>query len=176
MNVFNHLIIFIFKLKFKTDVYKKDGCKDGALNLDDLMMEKSYEPWKSYERSKICNILFTRSLAKRLDPKQVTVNALHPGIIMTEIDRNFAEAYRIPNFLWKMVNMVIFPLKLWIAKSINQGAQTQIYCSVAEELEGVSGLYFVDCRQKAYLPYVMDDSLADKVWKISEDLTKCKYD
>ena len=139
-------------------------------------MKKSYNPWTSYQRSKMCGVFFTRSLAKRLDPKQVTVNALHPGVIMTDADRYIMDAYGLPSWFIYFARAFVYPITLWTFKSINQGAQTQIYCSVAEELEGVSGLYFVDCRQKAYLPYVMDDSLADKVWKISEDLTKCKYD
>jgi hypothetical protein len=133
-------------------------------------MEKSYEPWRAYQRSKICNILFTRSLAKRLENTRVTVNALHPGIIATELSKYYADAYNIPKWLFQLVLMITFPLRYWVFKSVNQGAQTQIYCSVSEHLKGINGVYFVDCKPKAYMPFVLDDNFAERVWKITEEL------
>ncbi len=139
-------------------------------------MEKDYNPFKSYQRSKVCNVLFTRALAKRLQGTQVTVNALHPGVIMTDAGRYIQEAYKIPGFIFQLILAFTFPIRLWTFKSINQGAQTQIYCAVSEDLEGVSGLYFRDCKQLPYLKMVLDDQLTEKVFKLSESLTNCKYD
>ena len=53
------------------------------MNWEDVNFDKDYEPRKVYGQSKLCNILFTRELAKRLDNTGVTVNALHPGVVMT---------------------------------------------------------------------------------------------
>ena len=153
-------------------IFKKVGIKDGSLHLDDVNSELSYNPWGAYKQSKICNVLFTLGLAKRLKGTQVTVNALHPGIIDTEIGRYFADAYHIPNFVYKLINIVLYPVKLVLMKSSNQGAQTQIYCSVAPELENVSGCYFSDCKQKQLLPEVMNDEYVEKMWKMSEDFVK----
>lgn len=56
----------------------------GRMNWDDINNEKNYDPRKVYAQSKLCNILFTRELAKRLgSTSKVTVNALHPGVVMT---------------------------------------------------------------------------------------------
>ena len=58
------------------------------LDLGDLNLEKSYDAWTAYGNSKIANILFTRSLARRLKGTRVTTNSLHPGVIMTELSRH----------------------------------------------------------------------------------------
>ena len=57
------------------------------MNFDDINLEMSYSPWPAYCRSKLANILFTQALAKRLADTTVTVNALHPGIVNTELPR-----------------------------------------------------------------------------------------
>ena len=64
------------------------GSERGRLNMDDLNSEKSYSQWSAYEASKLANVLFTRSLAKRLQGTRVTANVLHPGVIVTELTRN----------------------------------------------------------------------------------------
>jgi NAD(P)-dependent dehydrogenase (short-subunit alcohol dehydrogenase family) len=55
------------------------------MNWDDINNEKMYDTRQVYAQSKLCNILFTRELAKRLSNTKVTVNALHPGVVMTVI-------------------------------------------------------------------------------------------
>ena len=60
----------------------------GKINFDDMNREKSYDRWSAYGQSKLANILFTRSLAKRLVGTSVIVNALHPGSVVTELQRH----------------------------------------------------------------------------------------
>ena len=64
------------------------GHSMGKIDFDDLNSERSYSRWRSYGTSKLANILFTRSLAKRLKGTRVTANVLHPGAINTELSRN----------------------------------------------------------------------------------------
>lgn len=151
------------------------GCKQNSLDINDLNMEKSYNPWTSYQRSKMCGVFFTRILAERLKGTGVTVNALHPGVILTDAGRYIMEAYGLPSFFIYFLQVLVFPITLWTFKSINQGAQTQIYCSVADELKDVTGLYFADCKVQKYLPQVLDETLGQKVWEFSEKFTMCKY-
>ena len=61
------------------------GYLRGNLDFDNLNSEKSYDAWVTYGTTKLANILFTRSLAKRLEGTGVTTNSLHPGVIMTEL-------------------------------------------------------------------------------------------
>ena len=64
------------------------GYTFGKINFEDLQSEQSYEPWSAYGRSKLANILFSRSLAKRLEGTNVTINSLHPGMVRTELGRH----------------------------------------------------------------------------------------
>lgn len=69
----------------------------GTINKDDLNSEKSYSRKFAYAQSKLANVLFTRELAKRLEGSGVTVNALHPGVVDTELFRSMRF------FGWKIV-------------------------------------------------------------------------
>ena len=60
----------------------------GTIDFDNLDSERSYSPWRAYGTSKLANILFTRSLAKRLQGTNVTTNSLHPGTVFTELGRH----------------------------------------------------------------------------------------
>src|SRR6185369_3724090 len=59
-----------------------------GIQFDDLTFEKSYRPWKAYGQSKLANLLFARSLARRLAGTSQTANALHPGVIATNLGRH----------------------------------------------------------------------------------------
>ena len=67
----------------------------GDIDFDNLNSERSFSQWKAYGMSKLSNILFTRSLAKRLKDTRVTVNCLHPGTITTEIGRNMMNPFLV---------------------------------------------------------------------------------
>jgi len=98
----------------------------------------------------------------------VTVNALHPGVIRTEILRNF-----------RILQMWILQPILWVVsyfffKTINGGAQTSVYCAVAEELKDASGQYFKDCALAECSALAKDEKVAEQLWKLSEQLTGLK--
>lgn len=137
------------------------------MNFDDLNSDKSYDPRQVYNQSKLCNILFTRELSRRLAGTNVTVNALHPGVVRTELGRYFGDSYG-----WKAsaFQYLFYPIILWMFKSPKQGAQTSIYCAVDEHLENVSGRYFSDCKEKQILPQGLDENDAKKLWDLSEKM------
>ena len=131
------------------------------MKFDNINSETIYEKWEVYGQSKLANILFTRELAKRLDGTGVTVNCLHPGFILTSIFGN--AGFFTYWFYWK-------PLSWLFGKTVEQGAQTTIHLAVSEEVEGVTGLYFVDCKPKELTKAAQDDEDAKKLWEISTDL------
>ncbi|KAE8605160.1 hypothetical protein XENTR_v10014996 [Xenopus tropicalis] len=134
--------------------------KYGEINFDDLNSEKSYSRSFGYSRSKLANILFTRELASRLEGTGVTVNALHPGIVRTNLGRHI----NIPILIKPLFNVVSWAF----FKSPEEGAQTSIYLASSPEVEGVSGSYFGNSKEEELLPKAMDDLVARKLWDISE--------
>ncbi|XP_067827380.1 retinol dehydrogenase 13 [Heptranchias perlo] len=136
----------------------------GKINFDDINLDVSYDTAASYDQSKLANVLFSRELAKKLRGTGVTANCLHPGVVMTELGRHM-----IPTIsLWLKI---IFAPFVWLAfKNPWQGAQTSIYCAIAEELDNVSGLYFSDCAAKEAAPQARDDEAAKRLWELSAQM------
>ncbi|XP_058066298.1 retinol dehydrogenase 12-like [Anopheles bellator] len=137
------------------------GHKWGRLNRDDVNAEKEYREWDAYAQSKLCNILFSRHLAKRLRGTGVNTYALHPGAINTELMRHLNPCLRT---MAKPVFWVFF-------KTPKSGAQTTLYCAMEPTLASQTGLYYSDCRLKEPEPHAKDDSMAEWLWNLSERLT-----
>lgn len=116
--------------------------------------------FRQYARTKLANLLFTYELARRLKGTGVTVNALHPGFV--------ASSFMAGNgFLgWMMRRWAgLFGI------SAEQGAQTSIYLATAPELEGVTGKYFVKCHEAPSSAASLDETAAQRLWVLSEQLT-----
>ncbi len=131
------------------------------LNLDDINYEKDeYGGWKAYSRSKYCNILFTKELAKRLEKDGITVNAVHPGGVRTEI------AEKNANWFTKLGWIVMKPFMITVEK----GAATSIHLASSPEAEGVTGHYWVRSKQEWSNKPSQDPENAKALWKKSEEL------
>jgi NAD(P)-dependent dehydrogenase (short-subunit alcohol dehydrogenase family) len=142
-----------------------DAHRWGALDLDDLQNERGYRAMKVYAQSKTANILFTRELARRLAGSGVSANALHPGAIATRLGRGQGA---LSELLSRCLGLFM--------KSPERGAATSIHLASAPELEGVSGRYFADQREKEPRPHARDDAAAKRLWEVSETLTGFRYD
>ncbi|GAB0090337.1 hypothetical protein DMENIID0001_050600 [Sergentomyia squamirostris] len=131
---------------------------------DDLHLQKSKN--KSiltlYGNSKLALILTSQHLAKELKDTSVTVNSLHPGIIVTSI---------WPDSQWMKIFYPI--MQILVCKSLKSGAQTTIRCAVDPNLATVSGKYFKDCEivNKMH-PITKDEDLSDFIWKKSIHMAK----
>lgn len=140
--------------------------KRGLLDFSKLNPEESeYDKAKAYANSKLANVLFGKELSKRLDDQGVITYTLHPGVINTELARYLGYS--------KTFWAATFPLRWLFMKSPWYGAQTTIYCAVADELEAVTGKYYGNCKEEPY-PEVRgpaDDAVATKLWEVSERLT-----
>ena len=91
---------------------------------------------------------------------------MHPGIVWTELAR-----YRTVN---PFLKFLAYPLLLLILKTPLQGAQTTVYCATEEQLEGISGRYFGDCKEEDCAAQAKDDAVAMRLWEVSEELTGFK--
>ncbi|XP_024937928.1 retinol dehydrogenase 13 isoform X5 [Cephus cinctus] len=138
----------------------------GKIKVTDLNSIESYDPGEAYAQSKLANVLFTRELAKRLEGTGVTVNAVHPGIVDTEITRYMSFYNSILSAIF--VRPLVWPF----IKSPLQGAQTIIYAAVEPQLKDVSGKYFSDCKETDVSEEAKDEKLAKWLWMTSEKWTK----
>lgn len=131
-----------------------------VIDFDDLQCRQNYRFMRAYGKSKLANLLFTYELDRRLSGSGVTVNALHPGFVATNIGGNNGPLVRL-----------FMPLiRLW-AISPQEGAETSIYLASSPEVAGVSGKYFY---QKSPVPssaFSRNEDAARRLWDASVELT-----
>ena len=131
--------------------------KNARINFDDLQAEKKYTSFKAYGQSKLAMILFTNELSRRLEGRDVTINALHPGSVKSNIGRDFGKAMKIFSKL---------------SKSPEKGAETSLYLAISPEIEGITGKYFINKKEEKSSKKSHDIEIAQKLWDISVELTK----
>jgi len=138
-----------------------DAHRWGNLDFTDLQNARRYRALRVYGQSKLCNILFTRELARRIMGTKVTVNCLHPGGVATGLGWN--------NGWWAVL----------IAKALQpffrtpeQGADTAVYLATSPAAAAVSGKYFYNRREIQPSPAAQDDEAAKRLWQISAELTR----
>lgn len=128
--------------------------------IKDLNSDK-YRYVQSYANTKLCNVLFSNELARRLDGTGISVNSLNPGQVNTSL-------YRSSNILEKLRSLLLYAF----FKTPEEGAQTSIYLAVSYECDQVTGEYFEDCRRSRASPKADDEESAVKLWSISQELVK----
>jgi retinol dehydrogenase 12 len=106
-----------------------------------------------YAVSKLCNVLFTQELARRLDGTGVTSYSLHPGVVASDI--------------WRRVPWPVRPLVTRGMLTVDEGARTSLYCATSPELAGVSGRYYDSCAEREPSP-VATAELGRRLWEHSE--------
>ncbi|XP_056328966.1 dehydrogenase/reductase (SDR family) member 13 like 1 [Danio aesculapii] len=117
--------------------------------------------FRAYTHSKLCNVLFTHELAKRLEGTNVTCYSLHPGSVRSELGRDITE--------WHARLFLAIISKFWATDPVS-GAQTTLYCSLQDGIEHLSGRYFSDSQLVQVKAEARDDGVAKKLWDVSEKL------
>ncbi|MGB2584520.1 MAG: SDR family oxidoreductase [Pseudolabrys sp.] len=133
--------------------------KGATLDFEDLQSAKSFGGRKAYGRSKLCNILFTREFARRLQGTGVTANCLHPGFVATRFgDQSGGLISRL----------------IWLAKfsaiSPAQGAETVIYLASSPDVAKATGQYFYKSMPVRPSSWAEDDRSALLLWERSAAL------
>ncbi|KIY98551.1 retinol dehydrogenase 14 (all-trans/9-cis/11-cis) [Monoraphidium neglectum] len=137
----------------------------GKIDFDSFRSSKGYSEWPTYGQSKLANILFTYELARRLKGAGVpTVNALHPGVVRTELGRYLLSDDA--SFLTKAMWSLMTPF----TKTPVQGAQTSIFLASSPEAEGITGKYYSDCKPISSTPASYDVDVAKKLYDVSLEL------
>jgi NAD(P)-dependent dehydrogenase (short-subunit alcohol dehydrogenase family) len=136
-----------------------DAHKGAKLDFDDLQTTKNYRGFAVYGRSKLCNILFTREIARRWRDTGVTVNCLHPGFVATRFGDHSGGTF----------SRVIRVAK-WFAISPEKGARTIVYLASSTEIANTSGAYFYKCKPAEPTQEAQDDESAKRLWDESSRL------
>lgn len=133
-------------------------CK--GLTLDDLSRSKKFSSMRVYGESKLANIFMMKTLAKKLDPQKVIINALHPGAVNSKLGDNNKHWYAP---ILKLLLAIFFI-------SPKKGAQTSLY--LATQAEDTQGLYFYKSKPYRLKPWALDEAAAQQLWDYSDDVLR----
>ena len=136
---------------------------EGGIDFGSLRGEKSYSRLEKYGQSKLANILFSLHLSKILESSAATSNAVHPGVVHTNIARNYPGWFQV-------AFDTVGPLFM---KTPAEGAATQVYVATHPDVAGVSGAYFENCNPVIVAgdSHLHDAELAEKLWQVSLQMT-----
>ena len=168
----NHLSYFILtNLLLKYKIIKSGGrvvnVASGAhrgvkLDFNNLEMKTNYNGWISYKKSKLCNILFTKSLSELTKKNKITVNCLHPGFVKTQFGKNNNG----------LASLAIKFLMNFFAISVEEGAETIIFLATDNSVKNITGKYFYQCKIKEPSIFAQNQKDADLLWKKSMSIVK----
>lgn len=133
--------------------------REAALSPHDMQLEQDYSGWKAYGNSKLCNILFTRALARRLDPSRVVVHALHPGVVSTRFAVNNGRRGRIIRRVMDVVSV-----------TPDEGADTLVWLAHDPAALRSSGGYWARRRPISPSAAGLDATLAESLWRYSAEV------
>lgn len=132
-------------------------------------LQRPYEPWAAYGQSKTANVLFAVEATKRWASDGITVNALMPGGIRTNLQRWVSDAD-----LERMRAQSGGSAISW--KTPAQGAATSVLVATSPLLDGIGGRYFEDCNEagpnqpgtrRGVAAYALDPEVAERLWQVS---------
>lgn len=142
-----------------------DTCQFSTLGpeLTDLdWEERRFSGWRAYGDSKLMNILTANELNHRHAQDGVVANALHPGVVRTELGRD-------QGLLMKAVGLLMLP----VTKSPEQGAATTVLLATSEAFATKGGGYYADCAPGRRHRLADDRGLQEALWKKSAQLVGC---
>jgi NAD(P)-dependent dehydrogenase (short-subunit alcohol dehydrogenase family) len=141
------------------------GHRFGGLDLDDLNWERRrYRGLQGYGASKVAQLMTIWELAEQLADSGVTVNAMHPGAVATNIGMNNGFLYQ-----WYQ-RYLLFPL----LKGPEISGEAIYYLVAAPEMAEVSGKFYNQTIEEKPAAHALDREIGKKVWEISEELTGLK--
>jgi len=132
--------------------------RGARLDLATWMDPAGWTPLQAYGRSKLCNILFTRTLAQRLVSSHVVAASLHPGVIATKI----GDSAGLVGFGWRLA-------KPFLA-SPEKGARTSLFLATVSDPRPYHGAYLIDSKPAQPDPAARDNALGELLWAASARL------
>jgi NAD(P)-dependent dehydrogenase (short-subunit alcohol dehydrogenase family) len=155
------------------------GHHNSPIRWDDVMFTEGYDKWAAYGQAKTANVLFAVQLDKLAAAKDVHAFALHPGGIMTPLQRHLSRAEMVERGWMDEAGTTLVEFK-----TPEQGAATTVWAATSPQLAGLGGLYLEDCDVAELSPedadglspsgvrrYAVDPEQAERLWTLSAQLT-----
>ncbi|MFG1643071.1 SDR family NAD(P)-dependent oxidoreductase [Amycolatopsis sp. NPDC049252] len=155
------------------------GHHNSPIRWDDVMFAQGYDKWAAYGQAKTANVLFAVQLDKLGAEKDVRAFALHPGGIMTPLQRHLSRAEMVERGWMDEAGTMLVEFK-----TPEQGAATTVWAATSPQLAGLGGLYLEDCDVAELSPedagglspsgvrrYAVDPAQAERLWTLSAQLT-----
>jgi WW domain-containing oxidoreductase len=131
-----------------------------GIMFDNLDGHRFYKPFTFYGQSKLANALFAKELSRRLSPRGIAVNSLHPGATRsTGLNKYVSLPFK-----------VALSAARWFMKSAQRGAATQALLAANPGVTGITGEFWSDCQIAKGSPLVQDSDLAKRLWDASNDI------
>jgi NAD(P)-dependent dehydrogenase (short-subunit alcohol dehydrogenase family) len=130
--------------------------REARLSMADVQLEQRYAGWRAYANSKLANILFTRALARRVDPAKIVVHALHPGVVSTRFAVNNGRRGRMLRRVMDVVSI-----------TPDAGADTLVWLARDDRPLASTGGYWVKRAPMDPSNPALDDGLAEQLWQYS---------
>lgn len=133
--------------------------KQGIL-FDNLDGRRFYKPFTFYGQSKLACAIFAKALSRRLAPRGIVANSLHPGAVGgTGLNRGLGFPFT-----------AILSVARHFMKSVSQGAATQTLLAASPLVDGISGEYWVDCQIGKGSSFLNDRAMAERLWTMTEEI------
>ena len=131
------------------------------IKLKDPLLEKRFSGQQAYSNSKTAMVLFTYKLVRELEGTEVSVFAVNPGHVRTQLTTE-----GLPKWYTAISNLV--PSR----RTTEQGAVASVYAATSNDLEGLTGKYFTDFKETKTAKMTKNIQNQDFLWNLSERLVK----
>jgi NAD(P)-dependent dehydrogenase (short-subunit alcohol dehydrogenase family) len=131
--------------------------RNGHIDFDDLQSARRYRAFAVYGTSKLCNILFTRELARRLAARGITANSFTPGFVATRFGDQAGGLYAVGVRVAKL-----------FAATPEKGAETLFFLAASPDAANINGQFLQNCRPGSLTAEAQDDAVAQRLWRESE--------
>ncbi len=138
-------------INLSSELYKK-----GEAKLSKFASDKKFDGNKAYADSKLLIILFTKELAQKVKDKNITVNAIHPGVVGTDVFREY------PKWLNRLLNMFI--------SKPEDGAKPIVHLATSSDVSNVTGEYFSKSQRSKTIDIANDEKIARQIWQETESI------
>ncbi|MGB4270095.1 MAG: SDR family NAD(P)-dependent oxidoreductase [Spirochaetota bacterium] len=135
----------------------------GRVDIEKTPYGKDFGRFSTYMNTKLCNIYFTQKFSQIIENSGVTINAVHPGVIRT----NLGDSTGVMGSFLRLLKRTL--------DEPEYGAQAPVWLATSTDVENINGKYFDRFTQKAYAKNAMDTSLREKLWDLSLQLASLKF-